>query len=189
MDPISVAMGLVKYVPSLIGWFTGDDGDAKKAEDIIAIAKDFMTVEGDTDFETAFKQDPKAAVAFKTAVMSHQIDMAKENTKRIESVNKTMQVETKSEHWMQWSWRPFNGYLFGITLFLNYVVPSIANIILAFFHITDTVPDGMMFSEVVRVVPVGVIPEFVLIAWGAVLGVTSWTRGKEKLENKAGKLL
>jgi len=189
MDPISIAISLAEFVPSLIGWFTGDDKDAEKAEKVLAIAKSVTGMGTNEGALASLRGNSELAVQLKEAVMSHQIAMAKEGTKRIEAINKTMRSEGKSEHWIQWSWRPFNGYLFGITLFLNYVLPSLANIVLYIFHITDTIPNGMMFDEVVRTVPIGVIPEFVLVAWGAVLGVTSWQRGKEKLAGIAGKLL
>ena len=61
---------------------------------------------------------------------------------------------------MQWSWRPANGYLFGITLFGSYfLLPLIGK---------DPVT----------------LPEPVLMSWAAVLGITAWTRGTEKA-NKA----
>ena len=189
MDPISIAMGLAEFVRSLIGWFTGDKNDADKADKVLNIVKRVTGIDSTEDAISVLRDRPDLLVQLKESVMAHQIEMARENTKRIESVNRTMQSEGKSEHWMQWSWRPFNGFLFGLTLFLNYVVPSIANILLAIMHVTDKVPDGLMFIDIVRTVPIGVIPEFVLVSWAAILGVTSWTRGKEKLENKSGKLL
>jgi len=189
MDPISIALSLAEFVPSLIGWFTGDDKDAEKAKKVIAIAKSVTGMDTDGGALASLRGNPELALQLKTSVMQHQIAMAREESRQIESVNKTMRAEGKSEHWMQWSWRPFNGYLFGITLFLNYVIPSLANIILHTFHITDKILEGSMYLEAVRTVPIGVIPEFVLISWGAVLGVTSWQRGKEKLAGIAGKLV
>lgn len=74
----------------------------------------------------------------------------------IESVNRTMQAEAKSEHWMQWVWRPFVGFIFGLTFIGVYFVLPLAEID------SPTIP-----SE----------------AWlmlGAVLGVASWHRGAQK---------
>lgn len=69
-------------------------------------------------------------------------------------VDQTMQVEAKSEHWMQWAWRPFIGFTFGVTLFgVYFLLPLIG-----------------------RSVPA--IPETAMIAWGAILGVTAWHRGR-----------
>lgn len=76
----------------------------------------------------------------------------------IQFVNQTMQAEAKSEHWMQWAWRPFVGFVFGITFFGVYFVLPLASI-----------------SP----------PEIDSNAWlmiGAVLGVASWHRGAEKRE-------
>jgi len=36
-----------------------------------------------------------------------------EAIKQISEVNATMREETKSEHWMQWSWRPYIGFITG----------------------------------------------------------------------------
>jgi len=182
MDPISIALGLAEFVPSLIGWFTGDDKDADKAEKVLAIAKTFAgTNEG--EFSAILRSDPEAAIAFQKSVMNLQIELAREDTKQMQTVNNSMQAEGKSEHWMQWSWRPFNGYAFGISLFLLYVLPALINMGFAIFHVVDGI------DNVPRVIVITGVPEFVLVAWGAVLGVTAWRRGQEKLAKVAGKLL
>ena len=65
----------------------------------------------------AIKSDPEAAIklakieADNAALLQKQLLAAE--TSRIQSVNQTMQVEAKSEHWAQWLWRPYNGFLFG----------------------------------------------------------------------------
>ncbi len=81
-------------------------------------------------------------------------DLAELEVRSVEAVNKTMQAESTAEHWMQYSWRPFNGFLFGITIFGTYFVLPLAGI---------DPPD---------------IPEAVWIGWGGVLGIASFFRGK-----------
>jgi len=110
---------------------------------------------------SAIKQDPEAAIKLAALENAHsealQRQVLEAETSRILSVNSTMQAESKSEHWLQWAWRPCNGILFGITLFLVYALPAIKG----------------------QGVPV-VIPDAAMIAWGSVLGITAWKRGESK---------
>lgn len=76
------------------------------------------------------------------------------NTRNIEAVNKTMQSETISDHWPSYSWRPFCGFIFGVTFFGVYFVLPLAKL------------------------PIPTIPSEAWLAIGAVLGVASWFRGK-----------
>lgn len=118
----------------------------------------------------AFVQTPEGALKAKQAEYDYKLNLAKEDTLRITAVNASMQDESKSEHWMQWSWRPFNGFLFGITLFCNYAVPMLMNsLVLPFLGSSHTIQSGS-------------VPEGVFMAWGAVLGVTAWHRGLMQVE-------
>ena len=74
----------------------------------------------------------------------------------IQAVNTTMQVEAKSEHWAQWLWRPFNGFIFGITFF------------------------GIYFVLPLMKIPSPVVPSEAWLMIGAILGVASWHRGAKK---------
>lgn len=74
----------------------------------------------------------------------------------IESVNKTMREEAKSEHWMQWSWRPFVGFIFGFTFI------------------------GVYFVLPLMKLSPPTIPSEAWLMLGAVLGVASWHRGAQK---------
>lgn len=76
----------------------------------------------------------------------------------IESVNATMREEAKSEHWAQWMWRPFNGFIFGVTFFGNYFILPLLKI------------EGPS------------IPAEAWLMLGAILGVASWHRGVSKVE-------
>lgn len=72
----------------------------------------------------------------------------------IEAVNKTMQAEAAADHWPTYSWRPYNGFVFGSTFF------------------------GVYFLLPLLKLPVPVVPTEAWIALGSVLGVASWFRGK-----------
>lgn len=165
IDPISIALFAAKtWGPSLIGKLMGDDAE-KVADGVVGLAQKLTGKEDPQEAITALEQDPALALQFQQSLMSYSLELERENTRRLEVVNATMVAESKSEHWMQWSWRPFNGYLFGITLFMNYVFPNLANMFIA-LKSNYLVP--------------GVIPEMVLMAWATVLGVTAWHRGVAK---------
>lgn len=72
-------------------------------------------------------------------------------------VNKTMQEETKSEHWPSYSWRPFIGFSFGAYITSLWLLPLF------------------------KVVPVMLTPD-ITMAIGAVLGVASFFRGKAQAD-------
>ncbi len=74
--------------------------------------------------------------------------------KAVAEVNATIRAETTAEKWPQYSWRPFNGFLFGITIFCTYFILPLCKI------------------------PAPEIPETVWGTWGLILGVASFFRGK-----------
>jgi holin (3TMs family) len=100
--------------------------------------------------------DPKLFIELQRLSMDHEARMAEVEAKKLATVNATMQVESKSEHWPQWMWRPFNGFLFGLAIVAIYFVLPLAG---------KTLP---------------AVPPSIWIGWGAILGVTTWDRGKEK---------
>lgn len=173
MDPFTIAMGLAKFAPSVIGWIAGDKAEegAQKAIDIA------QSITGTSDPASALAElenNQEFALKFQNGVMAHEKAMAEEETIRIQAVNETMRAESQSEHWMQWSWRPFNGFMFGITLFMNYAFPQIANMFIR--GMGEPGKDGAF-----QLLVAGNIPEFVFMAWASVLGVTAWHRGKHKI--------
>lgn len=111
---------------------------------------------------------PEKLAALKTADNEFQLQMAQagfDSTYKIAQlniqaqadVNKTMQVETTSEHWASWMWRPFIGFTFGFYINSLWVLPL--------FHIT----------------PIPLNSDIVL-AIGGILGVASWFRGKAQAD-------
>jgi len=99
-----------------------------------------------------FIPDEGKRLEFEKAVM----DTA---TAQQEAVNATMQAEAKSEHWMQYSWRPTIGFTFAAVIINNYIfLPYLA----AFGLRSIIIPEGIWSAMLV------------------VLGVAAGTRGLEK---------
>ncbi len=104
--------------------------------------------------------------------LDHEIAMRQADSADIAAVNATMQAEvtnSQNESWYQKAWRPYNGFTFGTTLFLNYAVPAMMNTFAPIW-----IPSWVHVSS-------QAIPEYVFVAWGAVLGVTAWYRGMMKV--------
>lgn len=166
MDPITIGMSLLKFAPTIAGWIFKDDKEdmQNKVTKVVEIAKTVTGIkDNDEKMIEALEKDKATALKFQEAIHAMQIELLKEENKRLQIVNTTMQAEAKSDHFIQYSWRPFNGYLFGITIFCVFVLIPIFK------------PDLAIK-----------IPEFVFVMWGAVLGVTAWHRGIEKREVKTG---
>jgi hypothetical protein len=79
-----------------------------------------------------------------------------ERLETIRQVNMTMRAETKSEHWPQWAWRPFNGFLFGAAIVAIYFVLPLIKV---------EIPD---------------VPVAIWLLWGSILGVATIGRNQEK---------
>lgn len=84
------------------------------------------------------------------------------------AVNATMQAESKAEHWPQYSWRPYWGFISG-TAFLFVVI-------LCCMLGWEAVIEKQ--AEALRMIPDLVTAFSMLFAIpGAILGVTAWHRG------------
>lgn len=116
-----------------------------------------------------FKADPtiQAQLAAEVAKAEMETDakLVAAEAAVIAAVNATMQAEAKSEHWMQWAWRPTIGFTFAAVLLNNYVLYSY----LAQFGVVKLV-----------------IHDQVWLAFGAVLGVAAWVRGRDRKLNGNG---
>src|SRR5258708_9561629 len=82
-----------------------------------------------------------------------ELENRKQDSQDLGAVNATMQVESKSEHWIQWLWRPLSGLLFAPTIIAYYIVLPACG-----FHLP-------------------VIDPMVWTMWGTVIGITAWHRG------------
>ncbi|MFH1984137.1 MAG: 3TM-type holin [Pseudomonadota bacterium] len=100
--------------------------------------------------------DPAKMVELQRIAADREVRLRELDSADLGTVNETMRSESKSEHWPQYSWRPYNGFLYGTSVVLIYFVLPLCG---------KTVPS---------------VPEWIWIGWGAILGVTTWYRGKEK---------
>jgi|SRR3972149_852692 len=109
--------------------------------------------------------DPALKAKLQEMLLKQQISLEEIWAKQIESVNATMREEAKSEHWMQWSWRPTVGFTFSGVIINNYIlVPYLAK----FGVLPLTIPGELWTAMLV------------------VLGVAAGTRGYEKIMKANG---
>jgi hypothetical protein len=126
---------------------------------------------GDTPGEvaSAIAVDPTIAVKLRQIEKERQIELQTllvqaeshrltQETAALVSVNQTMQVEAQSNHWPSYTWRPFIGFVFGVTFF------------------------GVYFVLPLCKMPVPAIPTEAWLSIGAILGVASWFRGKAQAD-------
>jgi hypothetical protein len=72
LEPISIALGLAKAVPSIIGLFKGK-GAEKRASDVIDIAKEVTGIKDPQRAVDAISENPELALQLKSATMDYLI--------------------------------------------------------------------------------------------------------------------
>lgn len=174
---LSIITGLIGIAPTIAKWLGGDKAEAV-AEQVAGIAR---SVTGQSDTQSAvdaIKADPALALEFQKAWMATELALEQEETKRQQMVNETMRAEAQSEHWPQWSWRPFWGFTSG----LAFLFVAVLCCVLGYRAIVEK------DSAALTMIPQLVSAFAALFAIpGAILGVTAWKRGQEKIEKaKAG---
>ena len=131
------------------------------------------------DVSAAITSNPEAVLKLKAlenqhqelmAKMSYDAETAERNADRddVAAVNATMQAEAKSEHWLQWAWRPLNGLSLAFGSFALVIgVIAMAGIAVynKDFATLNAIPTIVMAVTAAMAVP------------GAVCGVTAWHRG------------
>lgn len=110
--------------------------------------------------------------------LEHDTALRQADSADLASVNTTMQAEGKSEHWMQWSWRPLNGYALALgsfALVLGVLYMAIVAVMNKDFATLNAIPTVVMAVTAALAVP------------GAVCGVTAWHRGvAQRIEAQNG---
>lgn len=77
MDPISIAVGLAKFAPSIIQYFTGSDKAANVAQQVVNIAQTVTGAPTGDAALAAIQADPKLAADFQLAVIDKENDLTK----------------------------------------------------------------------------------------------------------------
>lgn len=107
------------------------------------------------------KSSTEAVTAAKQFELQHQEVMlkltAEAEVRTIEAVNKTIQVEAASDHWPTFSWRPFIGFMFGLYISAQWILPL--------FKLPQPTVDPQL-----------------ILAVGGILGIASWFRGKAQAD-------
>ncbi|KKL84966.1 hypothetical protein LCGC14_1959450 [marine sediment metagenome] len=119
-------------------------------------------------------KDPEAEAKAKALIMQFEKDLAAADTERLKAINTSMQFESKSEHWMQYSWRPAIGFAVALQcgslgLAFSYLIFKVAS--------GDPFPPNMLMN--LSSVMAAMMGLFGLEA--GILGIASWKRGDEKI--------
>lgn len=171
MDPISIALGLAQFAPSLIKWMTGSDKAANIATKAIDIAKQVTGASTGDEALNVLKSSPDLAAKYAQAVLEQQLEFQKLAVQNATDVNVTMQSEAKSDHWPSYTWRPFIGFCVGFNtiaasvLVLGVFAGTLAGIpaaALAIIQLPTVL--GSLAAISATVLPI--------------LGIASWFRGK-----------
>jgi len=72
MDPISIAMGLSQFVPSIIKWVSGSDKAADAAQQVVDVAAQITGRPADQVVE-ALKADPSLVLEFRKSITTERI--------------------------------------------------------------------------------------------------------------------
>ena len=157
MDPITIALGLAQFAPSLIKWISGSDKASEVAQKAVDIATQVTGKSNGKDALEELKVNPDLVIAYRKALLDQEIEFQKLMVQNATDINTTMQAETKAEHCPSYSWRPFIGFSFGFWINSVWLLP--------------------LFGKT----PVMLTAE-VMLAIGGILGVASWFRGKAQAD-------
>lgn len=179
---------LANFAPQIVTLLGGKKA-GEVAEKVIDIAKDVTGIDDPAQAVDAIQRNPELAFKFQEVLANKEVELARidadvskayfaAETEIAKSVNETMREEAKSEHWAQWLWRPSVGFSFAAGLTASFLVVLMAYVAVIFFG-----KDVQLLTH---------IPSF-LTAMAAllgiampILGVSAYTRGKEKLAKLGG---
>jgi len=176
---------VAKYAPAL-GTAIGGPPGAVVGGLVSAVASAFgLKPDAPPDaISDAIKSDPEAAaklakIQADKAVAIQQINADRavrelqEETRQVVAVNATMQTEAKSEHWPQWAWRPYWGFISGTA----FGVVCVFVCYLAYQAIIKK--DASALGNIPLIIGAFTTPYTVP---GAICGITAWGRNKVKTQ-------
>lgn len=144
-----------------------------------------MRVAGVKDPETAAERiinDPALQLELQKTLANERLEYARLavreqelDVEQVKSVNATMQSEAqmKGEHWFRWGWRPYNGYIVGTASLI-----TVCGVLYLSYQAIVTKDLSTLNAIPVIVTAIATV----LAIPGAAVGITAWTRGREKIE-------
>ena len=162
-----------EYAPDIALAFATGGTSAIKSVAVRMLAKELT---GDPD---ASVEDMKGVIENTTP--EHMLSLTELNNtfilerERIESdnlrvINETMRGESKSEHWIVYSWRPFIGYITGLAFFVVCVFVCI----ITYEAIAESDNPMALIPQIIfNFATLFAIP-------GGILGIASHHRGRQK---------
>ena len=171
MDPITIALTLAKFAPSLVRWISGSDKAGAVAQKAVDIAQAVTGKSTPEAAVSALEADPNLALQYHKAVLDQETTFEQLAVQNAEDINKTMQTESGSSHWPTYSWRPYIGFAVGTNVFASSALVLI-------------VYGPVMFGVQAAAAAIGSLPTALgaLAAVNAtvlpILGIASWFRGK-----------
>jgi hypothetical protein len=107
---------LLSLAPSIIGLFTKGGSTAEKVlNTAVDVGKAITGKENPDDIAEALKADPAKLLEYQRQMNDQAVAMYQEETKRLETVNKTIQAEVNSNDAYVRRWRPTFGYAVAFT--------------------------------------------------------------------------
>lgn len=92
-------------------------------------------------------------------------------------------ADAKEENWIKSYWRPAMGWLYMLICFVDFVLyPMLAMVMPAFLHKFGVENATYTPWTSITLTNGGLIH----ISFGAILGITAWTRGLEKARGRRG---
>jgi len=91
MEPISLAISLAQFAPSLIKYFTGSEKAANVAEQVVGIAQTVTGAKSPEDVLAALKANTELAVQFQQKVLEADTDLQKAYLQDVQSA-RAMQI-------------------------------------------------------------------------------------------------
>lgn len=172
--------GIVDFAPTVAKYLTASGIGAPAGlavEAVGALGKVFGLGTNPTPEElaTAMLKDPEARFKVILAEQSFTLEVIKQETAAILAVNATMQSEGKSEHWPQYSWRPYWGFASGTAFFFVCILVCI----LSWQAVVNKDASALGMIPLI----IGAFATLFAIP-GGILGIASWKRGQMQVETK-----
>ena len=124
------------------------------------------------DIQNAIVADPEARLKIMLAENNFNLEILKQETITLQAINETMRAESLSEHWPQYSWRPFWGFASGLAFFFVCVLVCLLSWQAVYGK------DASALGTIPLII--GAFATLFSIP-GTILGIASWKRGQMQI--------